>query len=793
MYTALHMDRRHGRPRGAHSLGPALLLVWLVMAPAARARRLNGGRGGVEGGAASGASGGQGGAGGSSNATAVGGSSNATGVGGSSNATGAGAGGNGTSQAAAGGGPGQHVGSGAGGEAAAAAVGGAGAAAAAACACESLTSALGKVICLPCGPPGASGGDGDLVELSATASDVRAAALGAAFKAPAAGGATTWRAAFAVAAGGGGGGAALRVRLRNDCPKSVVEVAVRYQDPASKRWVVSGPWLLRPGQASPAVESCGAAAYAHARERAGAPAAARRVWGRQDGRWQVRVSPEPVVCPKPEPVACPEPEPQAIACPEIWPPPAASAVLGGLAANRDPKNPWTQLMLDDKPGSFMILRFKTGTPRTAIGASLALFGGAIVDVIDLPRGPLVLAKFEFKAFCERNGCAGGAGGADALAAAGMALNMSIIVNFDEPNWVITSYATLEAIKPNDPQFTSGKLWGLLGGEAAPFGANAAATWGKLPDGDGPEVVVGVIDSGVDVEHPDLQDNIAVVDGANGFNFLDNNTDVTPSSPADVHGTHVAGTIAAVGGNGLGVVGAFPRAKLLIAKVLSPAASEVQFGATRHNGNVWDAIKAIIYFTRLKLEGKANIVAINASWGVLGRYSAALSEVIDEAGQEGIVIVAAAGNGGMNLDKGLDSRGGMETPASYPQANIISVAAIDQEGEMSIFDKGSSNFGAESVDIGAPGSAIVSTGPGGKYIDLSGTSMAVPHVTAAVALYRAAIDPDATPAAVRAALLAAAEPTGSLAGKTASGGRLDLARLLEVGKKMAVEAKAEMEP
>jgi len=164
----------------------------------------------------------------------------------------------------------------------------------------------------------------------------------------------------------------------------------------------------------------------------------------------------------------------------------------------------------------------------------------------------------------------------------------------------------------------------------------------------------------------------------------------------------------------------------------------------------------------------NIVATNNSWGG-GGFSQALKDAIDRANNAGILFVAAAGNSGTNNDATPSY------PSGYTSANIIAVASITSTGGLSSF----SQYGATTVDIGAPGSAIWSTVPKsskGKvissYASYSGTSMATPHVSGAVALY-ASLNPSATAAQIKNAILNSATPTASLSGKTVTGGRLNV--------------------
>jgi subtilisin family serine protease len=187
----------------------------------------------------------------------------------------------------------------------------------------------------------------------------------------------------------------------------------------------------------------------------------------------------------------------------------------------------------------------------------------------------------------------------------------------------------------------------------------------------------------------------------------------------------------------------------------------------NGGTTANAIKSVDYFTDLKQRG-FNIVATNNSWGG-GGFSQGLYDAIERANLQGILFVAAAGNATNNNDASPSY------PASYLNANIITVASITNTGALSSF----SNYGATSVDIGAPGSGIFSTVPvrsKGKvvsgYASYNGTSMATPHVTGAAALY-ASSNPGASVSAVKNAILSSAAPTTSLSNKCVTGARLNV--------------------
>ncbi len=249
--------------------------------------------------------------------------------------------------------------------------------------------------------------------------------------------------------------------------------------------------------------------------------------------------------------------------------------------------------------------------------------------------------------------------------------------------------------PNDPFLN--KLWGMK---------NSGATKVWPLQHDSPNVIVAVIDSGVDYKHPDLKDNMWSRGGKYGYDFYDNDTD-----PMDEenHGTHVAGTIAGTGNNGVGVVGVTWKAQIMALRFLGPDGS----GATS------DAVKCIDW----AVNNGAHILC--NSWGGPNN-STELAEAAARAERKGVLFIAAAGNTG-GTGNNNDSR--PNYPASLSQTNIISVGAIDESDARGSF----SHYGKQSVDIGAPGVQILSTTRNNKYDTYSGTSMAAPHVAGAAAL------------------------------------------------------------
>jgi subtilisin family serine protease len=308
--------------------------------------------------------------------------------------------------------------------------------------------------------------------------------------------------------------------------------------------------------------------------------------------------------------------------------------------------------------------------------------------------------------------------------------------------------------PNDPRF--GELWGMK--------KIAAENAWNITTGS-PDVIVGVIDTGVDYNHQDLASNVWVnpneipnngiddegngyVDDVHGINAITGS-----GNPMDdhSHGTHCSGTIGAVGNNNIGVVGVNWTVKIAGMKFLSSGGS----------GTTADAIKCINYAIDLKRTWKQNLRVLSNSWGG-GGYSQALHDAISDANNAGILFVAAAGNDGRNTDQYPTY------PACYDVPNVMSVAATDANDGLCGF----SNYGAATVDLGAPGSNILSTVLNNSYASYSGTSMATPHVSGAAALLLA-VKGGLTVPELKANLMNSGDPVYALQGKTVSGKRLNV--------------------
>jgi thermitase len=347
-------------------------------------------------------------------------------------------------------------------------------------------------------------------------------------------------------------------------------------------------------------------------------------------------------------------------------------------------------------------------------------------------------------------------------------SLSELVEYAEPSYEIRLDHQLPGVAPHehpdDPMF--GEQWSLentgQSGGKSQADISALRAWAKTVGSD--KVVVAVIDSGVDYTHQDLMNNIWVrppdineytddelgtIDDTYGFNAVSDNGDPMDQNG---HGTHCAGIIGAEGGNGLGIAGVNWEVEIMPLKFINANGS----------GTTKDAIKAINYAIDRKRAG-VNVRVISASWGST-MYSKALEDVIREAGEEGILFIAASGNASADADKTP------HYPASYNLPNVMSVAAMNRQDEMAPF----SNYGAKSVHIAAPGAEILSTWLGGEFREASGTSMATPEVAGVAALVLSA-EPDLSMKELRERLLKSVDKLDSLTGKISSGGRINAAK------------------
>ncbi|HAG39389.1 MULTISPECIES: S8 family serine peptidase [unclassified Pseudoalteromonas] len=337
------------------------------------------------------------------------------------------------------------------------------------------------------------------------------------------------------------------------------------------------------------------------------------------------------------------------------------------------------------------------------------------------------------------------------------------IEYVEPDYQVSIAQT-----PDDPRFD--ELWGLNNdgqtGGTADADIDAVEAW-DISTGSR-DVVVGVIDTGIDYSHSDLASNMWVnssevpgdgidndgngfVDDVHGINAITNSGDPMDD---EGHGTHVSGTIGASGNNATGVVGVNHEVSLVGCKFLDAAG----------NGSTSDAIKCIDYMVGLKNAG-VNLRVLNNSWGG-GGYSQALADAIASSEAADLLFVAAAGN------DTIDNDVNPHYPSNYENASVLSVASTDQTDNISWF----SHYGLTSVDMGAPGSAILSTTPGESYASYSGTSMATPHVAGAAALVLS-INPELNTQELKELLMSSGDANTALQGVTVAGTRLNVNQAL----------------
>lgn len=418
----------------------------------------------------------------------------------------------------------------------------------------------------------------------------------------------------------------------------------------------------------------------------------------------------------------------------------------------------------------VLVRFKPGVSMDEIRRIAIANNDTLVDEIESVGGLTVIDDLD---------------NADAESVAAEYAAMSDSVVYAEPNYQINLddplndvsaqdlvyrpyliYQQRSAIRPNDPKF--GDQWALnnLGQDGGKERADIDALKAWLTTKGSKDVVVAVLDSGVDFTHIDLRENMWIRpanvpaysdDELGDFNDINgyNGTD-TIKDPMDDngHGTHCAGIIGAEGNNGEGIAGINWTVKIMPLKFLGRGGF----------GSVNDAIEAINYAIDRKKNG-VNLRVISASWGSTSN-SKALKDTISAAGDAGILFVAAAGNDGSNNDRRP------HYPSNYDLPNVISVAALDRADNLTSF----SNFGLKSVHIAAPGKDILSTWLKDSYREASGTSMATPYVSGVAALI-VANQPNISMAKLRTKLLRSVDTIPSLDGKIASGGRLNAAKAL----------------
>ncbi len=415
----------------------------------------------------------------------------------------------------------------------------------------------------------------------------------------------------------------------------------------------------------------------------------------------------------------------------------------------------------DKPE--VMVRFKPGVTLDRIRAIASSNHDVLKDEIESVSGLSVIDDLD---------------NADAETVAAQYRSMSDVVAYAEPNFKIalddptqrefprdTVFRNFPGM-PNDPQFAD--QWSLfnMGQDGGKEKADISAVKAWETQKGSKDVVVAVLDTGVDFTHVDLKDNmwirpanipaytddeLGTYNDLNGFNGTDAIADPMDDNG---HGTHCAGIIGAEGDNGEGIAGVNWHVKIMPLKFLGRGGF----------GSVDDAIEAINYAIDRKKNG-VNIRIISASWGSTQK-SQALEDVIRAAGDAGILFIAAAGNDSSNND----SR--PHYPSNYDLPNVISVAALDRNDQLASF----SNYGLKTVHVAAPGKDILSTWLNDAYREASGTSMATPEVSGVAALV-IANEPNISMKDLKARILRSVDKIDSLKDKVASGGRINAAKAL----------------
>lgn len=335
------------------------------------------------------------------------------------------------------------------------------------------------------------------------------------------------------------------------------------------------------------------------------------------------------------------------------------------------------------------------------------------------------------------------------------------IDYIERNYQIQAHAT-----PADPDYQRQSMYMNL--------IEAPSAWNYIDSS--PEITIAVIDSGIDLDHPDLAANIwtnpneipdnnidddknGLVDDIHGYNFLENNASV---QDINGHGSKISGIIGAVGQNDTGIVGISWHCKIMVLKILD------QDG----NSTVNNAIRAIDY----AINNGAKI--INASWGFHAgstpeKYSRSLYEAIARAQEKGILFVSSVGNGENYIGQNNDAAEKTNFPSSYDLENIISVASSNLKDELAFF----SNYGLYTVDIAAPGIDIYSTDYDGGYSAMTGTSISAAFVTGAAALLWQ-LNPELEYQEIKSLLIDNSESIMGVTGKDLLGGRLNINNSLE---------------
>jgi len=423
-----------------------------------------------------------------------------------------------------------------------------------------------------------------------------------------------------------------------------------------------------------------------------------------------------------------------------------STTLQNINVTTDPEVrqlPIAEALQYEHTNSFVLVRFKSGSPETVAETTAANLGLSVNHAYKI----IPIYRMELS-------------GGDNISTKLAELRADPNVLYAEPDYIVRPNRT-----PNDPMFY--RQWGLNNENVGGGDVSAIEAWSQTTGSK--EVIIAVIDTGVDYNHPDLADNMWInkgeipdngidddrngyVDDVRGWNFsmidrllfgFDQNDPIDRYG----HGTHVAGILGAVGNNGEGIAGVNWDVKIM----------PLNFLGIMGMGYTSDAILALEY----AWQNGARIS--NNSWGG-GAYSQSLRDAIKMAGMNNHLFVAAAGNSATDNDEIP------QYPSSYDLPYVIAVAATDSSDLLAEF----SCYGAESVDLAAPGVGILSTMPNGQYANNQGTSMAAPFVSGAAGLLLSQnLSLDVL--GLRRTLLQSVDTLDSLKGKVETGGRLNLAK------------------
>jgi thermitase len=323
---------------------------------------------------------------------------------------------------------------------------------------------------------------------------------------------------------------------------------------------------------------------------------------------------------------------------------------------------------------------------------------------------------------------------------------------------------VEATPFNDPKVS--RQWTFR--DASSSGISVTAAYTNRRSSPKEQVIVAVVDTGVDYNHEDLKDVMWVNEGEIAGNGIDDdgngyiddihgiNTlvrDANGNATVDMrdthsHGTHVSGTIGATQNNNIGVAGVASNVRIMGIRTVPNRSDELDV----------DVIEAFLYAARNGAK------VINCSFGKAHNEGGmAVSETIQHIGDKyGVLVVAAAGNSSQNIDSRLTY------PASFENDNLFVIASTTSRGRMSGF----SNYGLKNVDVASPGSGIYSTTPGNRYSNMSGTSMASPNV-AGLAAEVLAHNPELTPVELKQVIMDSVTKVGSFSRRILTGGRVDL--------------------